>query len=56
MVVPIHLAAPDDIQYDIRIDPLPDLHFDRKVAVVTNPTVWGLHGDYLMAHLDGAEI
>ncbi len=56
MVVPIQLTAPHDIHYDIAIDTLPALTFDRKVAVVSNPTVWGLHGDYLMTHLDGAEI
>jgi len=56
VIVPIELTSPESVTYDIAIDALPDLAFDRKVAVVTNPTVWGLHEDYLMAHLDGADI
>jgi len=56
VVVPIELLSSPSIRYDITIDTLPSLAFDRKVAVVTNPTVWGLHGDYLMAHLAGADI
>ena len=56
MVVPIVLSNTQTRKYDITIDPLPPLTFDRKVAVVTNPTVWGLHGAYLMARLDAPQI
>ncbi len=56
MVVPIELALPESVTYDITIDTLPNLAFDRKVAVVTNPTVWGLHEEYLMAHVAGVDI
>jgi len=43
MIVPIELLNTKTIRYDITIDSLPDLNFDTKVVVVTNPTVAGYH-------------
>ncbi len=56
MTVPITLSRPPAVAYDIRIDTLSLPRFDRKVAVVTNPTVWGLHGDYLRPRLEAAGV
>ena len=39
MIVPIELENTKNITYDITIDALPQLTFDTKVAIVTNPTV-----------------
>ena len=43
MIVPIELLNTKTIRYDIMIDSLPDLNFDTKVVVVTNPTVAAYH-------------
>ena len=43
MIVPIRLNPAKAIEYNIVIDTLPKLSFDRKVAVITNPTVAALH-------------
>ena len=43
MIVPIELLNTKTIKYDITIDSLPDLNFDTKVVIVTNPTVAGYH-------------
>ena len=48
MIVPIRLTTPQPIQYDVHIGALPDLTFDKKVAVVTNPTVSSLHLETLL--------
>jgi len=45
MIVKINL--PNNVSYDITIDDLNELTFDRKVVIVTNPTVSGFHLDYL---------
>jgi len=55
MIVPITLTTPEPITYDITIDALSDLAFDRKVAIVTNPTVSSLHLERLLEKID-AEI
>ncbi len=52
MVVPIALIPKEPIRYDITIDALGDLVFDRKVAIVTNPTVSALHLERLLAKID----
>ncbi len=52
MIVPIELAPSKPVRYDIRIDTLPKLTFDRKVAIVTNPTVAGYHLDTLLARIE----
>jgi len=43
MIVPIEIKQPPVKRYEITIDRLPELRFDCKVAIVTNPTVAPLH-------------
>ena len=43
----VNIDLPNNISYDITIDKLEELTFDRKVVVVTNPTVAGFHLEYL---------
>ncbi|KYJ87251.1 3-dehydroquinate synthase [Sulfurovum riftiae] len=56
MIVPIELENRKKITYDITIDALPQLTFDTKVAVVTNPTVAGYHLQTLLAHIDAPQL
>ena len=48
MIVPIALSLGEPVKYDIAIEALPDLVFDQKVAIVTNPTVSQLHLSWLL--------
>ena len=43
MIVPIEIRQPAVKRYDIVIDELPELTYERKVAIVTNTTVAPLH-------------
>jgi len=52
MIVPIEIAQPSVKRYEITIDTLPPLRYDRKVAVVTNPTVAPLHLERLLSRLE----
>ncbi|HEY9202793.1 MAG TPA: 3-dehydroquinate synthase [Sulfurimonas sp.] len=56
MQVHIELKKVVDDSYDITIDKLPKIHFDTKVAVVTNPTVSALHLDYLLSNISAKEL
>ena len=56
MLVNIPLKKVVDNSYDITIDTLPNLHFDRKVAIITNTTVSKLHLTYLKDHLSAKEL
>ena len=56
MIVPIELAHTPNITYDITIDALPQLTFDTKVAIITNPTVAGYHLDTLLAHIKASQL
>ena len=56
MQVHISLKKVVDDSYDIIIDTLPKLHFDTKVAVVTNQTVSKLHLDYLLGKISAKEL
>mgnify|MGYP002713120018 CR=1 FL=1 len=56
MQVNIALKKVVDNSYDITIDTLPELHFDTKVAVVTNDTVSELHLEYLLSKLTAKEL
>lgn len=56
MQVHIELKKVVDDSYDIIIDKLPKIHFDTKVAVVTNPTVSALHLDYLLSNISAKEL
>jgi len=42
--------------YDILIDSLPELTFNKKVAIITNPTVAGYHLGYLLNRLKAKEL
>ena len=56
MQVTIPLKKTIDNSYDITIDTLPSLHFDRKVAIVTNTTVSALHLKYLKEKITAKEL
>ncbi len=56
MIVDIALKKEVDHSYEIVIDALPQLTFDRKVAIVTNPKVAGLHLKYLLDNLRADEL
>jgi len=56
MQVNIPLKKTVDNSYDITIDTLPKIHFDRKVAIVTNPKVAGLHLAYLLSKISAKEL
>jgi len=52
MIVPIELNIPEQIKYNITIDNLKKMNFDRKVAIVTNPTISSLHLETLLSKID----
>ena len=56
MIVDISLKKVIDNSYKITIDKLQTLHFDKKVAVITNPTVAGHHLRYLLHVLSAKEL
>jgi 3-dehydroquinate synthase len=56
MLVNISLQRVVDDSYNITIDTLSKLHFDTKVAIVTNPKVAGLHLGYLLSKISAKEL
>ena len=56
MTVDIALKHDTDNSYKIFIDTLAKLHFDTKVAVVTNPTISALHLDRLLEKITAKEL
>jgi len=56
MKVNIPLKKVVDNSYDIRIDTLPTLSFDTKVAIITNPKVAGLHLASLLSKISAKEL
>jgi len=56
MQVNIPLKKVVDNSYSITIDTLPKLHFDTKVAIVTNTTVSKLHLEYLLSKVTAKEL
>ncbi|RLA76771.1 MAG: 3-dehydroquinate synthase [Epsilonproteobacteria bacterium] len=56
MQVNIPLKQIVDSSYNITIDTLPKVHFDTKVAIVTNPKVAGLHLGYLLSKISAKEL
>ena len=56
MIVPIELVQTQNITYNITIDTLPQLTFNTKVVIVTNPTVSGLHIEKLLTHIEAKEL
>ncbi len=51
----VNITLPNKTTYDITIDTLNKIYFDRKVVVVTNPTVSGFHIDYLKERISAKE-
>jgi len=56
MIVPIEIRQPALRRYEITIDPLPELSFDRKVAIVTNPTVAPLHLERVLSRISAPQV
>lgn len=56
MQVHIPLKQVVDNSYDITIDTLQEVHYDRKVAIITNPKVAGLHLAYLLSKVSAKEL
>jgi 3-dehydroquinate synthase len=56
MIVPIELAKTENITYDITIDKLPTLIFDKKVVIVTNPTIANLHLETLLNTISATQL
>jgi len=56
MQVNIPLKQVIDNSYDITIDKLKKVHFDTKIAIVTNPKVAGLHLSYLLSKITAKEL
>ena len=56
MIVPIHLENQTPVKYDVVIDTLPLLTFNRKVAIVTNTTVAKLHLETLKSRITCKEL
>lgn len=54
MTVSINL--PYDKSYNIFIEELKELYFDRKVVIVTNPTISAFHLEYLKSKLKAREL
>ena len=56
MKVNIPLKQVVDNSYDIIIDTLPTIHFDTKIAIVTNPTIAALHLETLLGKITAKEL
>ena len=52
----VNITLPHDNSYEIFIDELNEIYFDRKVVIVTNPTVSGFHLEYLKSKLKAREL
>ncbi len=51
MTIPIELKSNRSVEYNIYIDKLPKLKFNRKVAIITNPTISKLHLNTLLKNI-----
>ena len=56
MQVHIPLKKVIDNSYSITIDTIPTIHFDTKIAIVTNPKIAGLHLGYLLSKITAKEL
>ena len=56
MTIDIQLKREIDNSYQVHLGKLPTLKFDTKVAIVTNPTVSGLHLEYLRSKINVKDI
>ena len=52
----VNITLPDKTSYDITIETLSKMSFDKKVVVVTNPTISALHLDYLTSKIEAKEL
>ncbi len=52
----VKIDLPNNISYNIIIDKLEELTFDRKVVIVTNPTVAGFHLEYLKTKIKASNL
>jgi len=56
MIVPIHLENNATVNYDVVIDALPQLTFNRKAAIITNTTVSALHLESVKSRIQADEL
>lgn len=56
MIIPIELENSKAVKYDVVIDTLPTLTFNRKVAIITNTTVSALHLETLKSKIEADEL
>ena len=56
MQVNISLKKVVDNSYNINIGEIPSIHFDTKVAIITNPKVAGLHLSNLLSKISAKEL
>ncbi len=56
MVIPIKIESSRGVEYKILIEDLPKLKFNRKVAIITNPTISKLHLKRLMGSIEANEL
>ena len=56
MIIPIRLVRESATEYDITIGDLPKLSYDRKVAIVTNPTVSALHLERVLEKIEAPQL
>ncbi|MDP2850860.1 MAG: 3-dehydroquinate synthase [Sulfuricurvum sp.] len=56
MTISINLKRVIDDSYPIHIGPLPEINFEGKVVVLTNPKVAGLHLQTLLTRLSAKEV
>lgn len=56
MIVPIHLENSAAVNYNVTIDRLPELSFERKVAIITNTTVSALHLEQVKSKINADEL
>jgi len=51
----VNITLPNT-SYDIKIEQLNTITIEKKVVIVTNPTISKLHLDYLLSHIDAKEL
>ncbi len=56
MIIPIELENSSAVKYNVVIDTLPTLTFNRKVAIITNTTVSALHLETLKSKIEADEL
>jgi len=56
MQTDIHFGNPKAVDYTIYIDEISQMHFDTKVAIITNPKVAGLHLHKLLQNISAKEL